>query len=149
MDLTTDITPVYISRHCIAVRLRMLTRGVTKLYNDALRPRGLTISQMNILIAIACMGEARQQQVCEALRLEKSTLSRDVVRMIARRWLLSARGAAGRTLTLRLSASGKALLRAATPAWKQAQEKALALIGEEEVVALERAEKALRTGGIR
>jgi DNA-binding MarR family transcriptional regulator len=70
-----------IAQQCIAVRLRMLSRAVTRIYNQALRPYGLTTSQMNILVAISCLGEARQQDVCQALHLEKSTLSRDVVRM--------------------------------------------------------------------
>ena len=61
-----------IAEQCIAVRLRMLSRGVTRIYNQALRPYGLLVSQMNILVAVSCLGEARQQKVCQALHLEKS-----------------------------------------------------------------------------
>ena len=77
-DTAAKISVETIAEQCIAVRLRMLSRGVTRIYNQALRPYGLMVSQMNILVAVSCLGEARQQQVCQALHLEKSTLSRDV-----------------------------------------------------------------------
>jgi hypothetical protein len=63
-----------VADECIAVRLRMLTRAVTKLYSNVLRPYGLTVSQMNILVAVAGMGPVNQQGICQALCLDKSTL---------------------------------------------------------------------------
>ena len=42
-----------IARTCIAVRLRLLNRVVTNLYDDALRPLGLKVSQVNILVVMA------------------------------------------------------------------------------------------------
>ena len=38
-----------IAKTCIAVRMRMLNRLVTNVYDEALRPLGLKVSQMNIL----------------------------------------------------------------------------------------------------
>src|SRR3954453_11179233 len=76
-----------IAGECIAVRLRMLNRVVTNLYDDALRPLGLKVSQMNILVAAAKMGTARPVDVCDYLHLDVSTLSRNVERMKARGWL--------------------------------------------------------------
>ena len=69
-----------IARTCIAVRLRLLNRVVTNLYDDALRPLGLKVSQLNILIVTAQLGLARPAQVCEILQLDASTLSRNVNR---------------------------------------------------------------------
>src|SRR6185369_544276 len=121
-----------IVEECIAVRLRLLTRAVTKIYNQALRPHGLTISQMNILVAVSYIGEAKQQDICRALHLEKSTLSRDVERMRARGWLESLPGEDGRTSLLRVTSAGRKLLEKSTPAWKQAQKQAKVLMGEKE-----------------
>ena len=42
-----------IARTCIAVRLRLLNRVVTNLYDDALRPLGLKVSQLNLLVVTA------------------------------------------------------------------------------------------------
>jgi DNA-binding MarR family transcriptional regulator len=133
-----------IAQQCIAVRLRMLSRAVTRIYNQALRPYGLTTSQMNILVAISCLGEARQQDVCQALHLEKSTLSRDVARMRRQGWLDAVPGEDGRIALLRITPSGRRLLEEAIPAWQQAQEQATALLGEGEVRAFDRAATTLR-----
>jgi hypothetical protein len=53
-----------ISRTCIAVRQRLLNRVVTNLYDDALRPLGLKVSQLNILIVTARLGLARPARFC-------------------------------------------------------------------------------------
>src|SRR5262249_30692717 len=118
---TAQISVETIAQQCIAVRLRMLSRAVTRIYNQPLRPYGLTVSQMNILVAIACLGEARQQDVCQSLHLEKSTLSRDVVRMRSQGWLDAVPGEDGRTILLRITPAGKRLVEHAIPAWQQAQ----------------------------
>ena len=141
---SAQISVEMIAEQCIAVRLRMLSRAVTRIYNQALRPYGLTTSQMNILVAVSCLGEARQQDVCQALHLEKSTLSRDVVRMRNQGWLDAIPGEDGRTALLSITAAGKGLLEQAIPAWQQAQAQATALLGESEVSTFGRAATTLR-----
>ena len=76
-----------VASECVAVRLRMLNRVVTNIYDDALRPLGLKVSQLNILVVTAKLGVARPAQMCEILRLDASTLSRNVERMRAHGWL--------------------------------------------------------------
>jgi DNA-binding MarR family transcriptional regulator len=138
------VTAEFIAEQCVAVRLRLLTRAVTKIYNRALRQHGLNVSQMNILVAISCLRQAKQQDICHALHLDKSTLSRDVERMRSRAWIESLAGEDGRTTVLRLSATGRKALQRATPAWQQAQQQAIALIGEREIAAIGRATKTIR-----
>lgn len=133
-----------IAEQCIAVRLRMLSRGVTRIYNQELRPYGVTVSQMNILVAVSCLGETMQQEICRALHLEKSTLSRDVGRMRNQGWLDEMAGADGRAALLRITPAGRRLLEKATPAWQRAQEQATALLGKREVNTLGRAAATLR-----
>src|SRR3954463_10177645 len=76
-----------IARDCIAVRVRALNRAVTALYDDALRPHGLRVGQLNLLVAVARMGTARPGDLCRVLLMEKSTLSRDVEVMRRNGWL--------------------------------------------------------------
>ena len=40
------------SRECLVVRLRLLNRVVTNIYDDALRPWGVKASQLNILVVM-------------------------------------------------------------------------------------------------
>jgi DNA-binding MarR family transcriptional regulator len=116
---------------CLAVRIRALNRAVTALYDEALRPFGLRVGQMNLMVAIARMGTARPGDLCRVLCMERSTLSRDVEVMRRHGWLEVVDSAGGRTRPLQLTAKGQALLLAARPAWRSAQAKARALLGEE------------------
>jgi DNA-binding MarR family transcriptional regulator len=127
-----------IARECIAVRVRALNRAVTAVYDEALRPHGLRAGQLNLLVAIARMGTARPGDVCNLLRMEKSTLSRDVEVMRRNGWLEVDESAGGRARPLRLTHAGQALLEAVLPAWRQAQARAEALIGDQAVAALMR-----------
>ena len=141
---SAQISVEAIAEQCIAVRLRMLSRAVTRIYNRALRPYGLTTSQMNILVAISCLGEAKQHDVCQALHLEKSTLSRDVARMRRQGWLDDVPSADGRVALLRITPAGKRRVEEAIPAWQQAQAQATILLGARQVSTLLRAAPTLQ-----
>lgn len=138
---TTSIDTI--ARTCIAVRLRLLNRVVTNLYDDALRPLGLKVSQMNILILTAKLGLARPAQVCEILQLDTSTLSRNVKPLQAHGWLEVMPDEDARTQPFRLTAQGKRLLEKAIPAWEEAQRQASELLGAEGVALLDKAAKKL------
>ena len=120
-----------IARDCIAVRLRLLNRVVTNLFDDALRPLGVKISQMNILVATAKLGLAQPARVCEILQLDPSTLSRNVERMRARGWLEVVPGEDARSQPFRLTTQGRRLLGRTVPAWEKAQSRASELLGDE------------------
>lgn len=132
-----------IARDCIAVRLRMLNRVITNLYDDAFRPLGAKVSQFNILVVAAKLDLARPAEVCEILQLDTSTLSRNVERMRAKGWLEIVPGEDARTQSFRLTAKGRKLLERAVPAWEQAQEKASELLGEEGVAMLAKTARKL------
>ncbi|HKE60316.1 MAG TPA: MarR family winged helix-turn-helix transcriptional regulator [Pyrinomonadaceae bacterium] len=142
-DETNEAIKV-IAEQCVAVRLRLITRAVTKIYNHALRPYGLTVSQMNILAAVAYLNEPRQQDVCRALHLDRSTLSRDIERLRTQGWLDQRPGEDARTSLLRLTASGRKLLLKTLPAWEAAQQEAIELLGKEHIAKLDRSTRALR-----
>jgi len=125
-----------IAGSCIAVRLRLLNRVVTNLYDDALRPLGLKVSQLNLLVVAAKLGLAQPAKVCDLLQLDPSTLSRNVERMRAKGWLEVVPGEDSRTQPFGLTAQGRRLLERAVPAWEQAQRQAGELLGEDGVALL-------------
>jgi DNA-binding MarR family transcriptional regulator len=133
-----------ISRTCIAVRLRLLNRVITNFYDEALRPLGLKVSQLNILVVTARLGLARPTQVCEILQLDTSTLSRNVERMRAHGWLEVVPNEDARTQPFRLTTQGKRLIEKAVPAWEEAQGQAADLLGNEGIALLDKAAKKLR-----
>ncbi len=111
---TTSIDTI--TKTCIAVRLRLLNRVVTNFFDDALRPLGLKVSQLNILIVTARLGLVRPTQVCEILQLDTSTLSRNVERMRAHGWLEVVPDEDARAQPFRLTPQGKRLIEKAFPA---------------------------------
>ena len=132
---------------CIAVRMRMLNRVITNIYDDALRPLDLKVSQMNILVAAAKTGMARPVAVCEHLHLDVSTLSRNVERMKARGWLEVVPDVDGRSQPFRLTPKGRKLLEKAIPAWSEAQQQVKKVLGDGFVEQLDQAMKHVRKGG--
>ena len=134
-------------RDCVATRLRMASRVVTKVYDDALRPLGLTVTQMSMLVLAEDRGFIRQSEVGAELRLDDSTLSRNLERMRANGWLEEAPADDARVHSYQLTAAGRALLDKAIPVWTKAQAEARRLLGDAGVRALRRFAREQGFGG--
>jgi DNA-binding MarR family transcriptional regulator len=116
---------------CIGARVRLLNRVITSLYDEAFRPFGVKASQFNILVVTRKLGLARPADVCATLRLDTSTLSRNVERMRVQGWLEVVPTDDARMQPFRLTTQGKRLLVQAAPAWRKAQQQAKQLLGED------------------
>lgn len=127
---------------CLASRARLLSRTLTSLYDEALRPLGLTAGQLNLLAVVDQLGPVAPGEVSRRLNMDKSTVSRTVTRMHESGWLAVTEG--GRGQLLGLSATGRGLLVRAYPHWEKAQEDATALLGGKAAQALRRAADAAR-----
>jgi DNA-binding MarR family transcriptional regulator len=123
-------------RDCIATRLRMANRVITKVYDDALRPLGLTVTQMSMLVVAEDRGLIRQSEVGAELQLDDSTLSRNLERMRANGWLEEVSGDDARVHSYQLTEAGRTLLDKTIPVWRGAQREAQRLFGESGVQAL-------------
>ncbi len=119
-----------IASECLSVRVRRLGRVVTRIYDAALAPHGITTAQLNLLAAIGVIDGARPTDLTRLLAVEKSTLSRDLKRMEQLGWVHTHPAAAGRGRSVTLTPVGARLLVKVRPAWEKAQETALAELGE-------------------
>jgi len=106
-----------IARDCMASRVRRLERLLTRIYDEAIREQGLTGSQLELLVAIELSGPTTAAAVGRLLELEKSTVSRNLARLVAA-GLVDASGG------LRITPAGAAAIAACHPAWQAAQRKA-------------------------
>ena len=122
--------------NCIATRLRMANRMITKVYDDALRSCGLKVSQMAMLAVAQDRGLIRQSEVGVELQLDDSTLSRNLELMRANGWLEAVPGDDLRVHSYCLTEVGRSLLNKALPAWRKAQAEAKGLLGNAGVQAL-------------
>jgi DNA-binding MarR family transcriptional regulator len=139
MDIDESPYPLHaIARDCIAVRVRLINRVVTGMYDEALRPLGVKVSQMNILVAVSLFGPSRPADICRVLRLDPSTLSRNVERMKKNGWVETVPGEDARSHVLTVQPEGTRILEKASHAWAEAQERVTAILGEEGVSAIHR-----------
>jgi DNA-binding MarR family transcriptional regulator len=135
-----------VAGECLAVRVRILNRVITGLFDDALRPLGVKVSQMNILIVTAKLGVALPGRICDILHMDASTLSRNAERMVSRGWLEVVPGDDARTQPLRVTNEGLKLVKRAAADWEKAQAQARALLGDSgTAVVMESVKKLMNT----
>ncbi len=121
--------PNRIAGDCVAVRIRILNRVITSIYDESLRPFGIRSSQMNILVAISAFGATTANRLCKILYLDPSTLSRNVERMKKKGWLETVPSTDGRSRMIQTASEGLKILARAYPAWENAQANAQQLLG--------------------
>ncbi len=117
---------------CAPTALRRADRALNRLYDDALRPTGLNITQYSLLSMLSrapadvTFGELARAQV-----LDRTTLSR-VLAPLERDGLVEIRpGKDRRTRTVNLTAAGHERIAEARPLWRSAQDQVITEMGVE------------------
>jgi DNA-binding MarR family transcriptional regulator len=120
-----------IGRDCLAVRVRLLSRAVTRIYDTMLRPHGLTVAQLNLLASIAARQPAPAGEVAQLLSMDISTLSRNA-RLLQYEGLVAiARAKRGNGRVLTVTGAGADKLAQLHPGWREAQQRAHELLGSD------------------
>lgn len=143
-DKSTNLLVTTLGRECIAMRIRLISRAISRIYDEALRPHGMKSSQMSILAVISMLGQADPGEICRSLHLTASTLSRNVTRMRKRGWLDVCATEDRRSHRLTLTPDGCRILKEAFPSWQEAQEKVTSMLGEDDTAAIKRIAGAIR-----
>src|SRR2546427_567394 len=108
---------------CVCNTLRMVSRAVTQLYDDVLRPSGLRITQFSILATIARMGASNLRQLEDTLAIDQTTLTRSLNLLERDRVIERVAHPDGRIKAMRLTSKGRRALEVARPLWTQAQQR--------------------------
>ena len=116
---------------CIATRVRQLSRIITRVYDDAMRPLGITASQFTLLTQLAQQDGITAVEIGHSLDIEKSTLSRNLKRLLALGHLTMDPPAGRRGRGLHLTHKGQAVIQQAYPVWKDAQARSVRVMGPE------------------
>ena len=119
------------SSACISTRVRQLSRIVTRVYDDALRPLGITASQFTLLTQLAQQDGITAVEIGTELDIEKSTLSRNLKRLLALGHLTMDPPAGRRGRGLHLTPKGADVIQKAYPVWRDAQTRAVKVMGPE------------------
>jgi len=116
---------------CLATRVRQLSRIVTRVYDDALRSLGITASQFTLLTQLAQQDGITAVEIGFTLDIEKSTLSRNLKRLLALDLIVMDPPAGRRGRGLHLTPKGQAVIKDAYPVWREAQRRALNVLGSD------------------
>lgn len=138
-ETATDYASIVgeITGNCLLTRTRRISRLVTNLYDQALRPHGVHAPQFSLLVLIAKLDGASRAEIGRANHQERSTLTRNLALLLTEGWVEEARaGKDGRSRPIVLTQAGKDLLASATPAWRAAQVKARQLMGDDGAAAI-------------
>lgn len=117
---------------CYCIKLRRATQAVTRLYDEALAPSGLRVTQYSLLRRIQRLSVASIGTLAAETELDRTTLSRNLKPLLDAGLIEEAEGADRRLRPLRISGAGEAALRRAAPLWQEAQERVDRLLGSEE-----------------
>ena len=116
---------------CLATRVRQLSRIVTRVYDDAMRPLGITASQYTLLAQLASRDGITAVEIGYELDIEKSTLSRNLKRLLALGHIIMDPPAGRRGRGLHLTPKGQAVLKDAYPIWQLSQSRTTAIMGND------------------
>lgn len=114
---------------CLATRVRQLSRIITRVYDDAMRPLGITASQYTLLAQLASRDGITAVEIGHELDIEKSTLSRNLKRLLALGHLVMDPPAGRRGRGLHLTPKGQVVLKDAFPVWQEAQKRTAGIMG--------------------
>lgn len=121
-----------VAGRCACMKARRLARDVTRRYDAALAPAGITTPQFTALAAAAgARGAISLTALGRRLGMDRSTVSRTVKPLVARGLVAHDDTLPGRARGLRLTDAGASRLAEALPLWRTAQAAyAAALAGE-------------------
>jgi DNA-binding MarR family transcriptional regulator len=123
-------------RGCTNLKLRQLDRAVTRHYDAHVVPIGLKNTQYSLLSHVVQLGPIQPSALARRMRLDASTLTRNLQPLLAQGWLVQGPGADGRSRLIEATETGRAKRAEAQRAWKQAQLALNARLGPARVTAL-------------
>jgi DNA-binding MarR family transcriptional regulator len=137
---------------CTNLKLRQLTRRVTQFYDTELASSGLKTTQYSLLSHVLKLGPLRPVDLALAMKMDASTLTRNLKPLIDAGWVVQAPGADLRSRLVTISDAGREKRLDAQQNWKRAQTALNRLLGLERVRALhalmdECQQRLAQTGG--
>jgi DNA-binding MarR family transcriptional regulator len=121
---------------CNCVAIRQAARRITRMYDQALAPVGLRITQLPILSSLATGGPMTMSVLAERMVMDRATLGHNLRPLEAQGLVTMTSGQDRRSRIVTLTDSGLRKLTEARPAWRAAQKTFEAAFGPEDSAAL-------------
>ena len=107
---------------CACQQLRRANRGVTELYEAAMAPSGLNVTQLPVLVALGLGGDLSVSTLADVLALDRTTLTRNL-NVLAERGLVRTyeHPQDARIRMASLTLEGSRVLAVALAGWEEVQ----------------------------
>ncbi len=132
MSMNKPITP----QGCTNLKLRQLTRIVTRHYDSFVAQSGLKNTQYALLSFIVKLGPIRPGDLAKRMQMDASTLSRNMQPLVTQGWVAVGAGGDARSRLVEATDAGRAKREEGLVAWKQAQTVLNEQLGVERVALL-------------
>ncbi|MFP3544102.1 MarR family winged helix-turn-helix transcriptional regulator [Rhizobium sp. SIMBA_035] len=122
MSNSVDIpysTTLLVRDTCLCLHVQRAARALARLFDDALRPVGLTNGQFSLMMSLNRPEPPPMGPVANLLAMDQTTLTAALKPLRRRGWVNVTPGAKDkRSRLLSLTAEGKSVLAAAVPIWQ-------------------------------
>ena len=125
-----------VAQQCLLTRSRQISRVITGIYDEALRPHGVNAPQFSLLVLVAKLNGASRAEIGRANHQERSTLTRNLALLQGEGWIEEIVPEAGRSRPILITEAGREVLAGAAGAWRSAQREARQLLGDDGVAAI-------------
>lgn len=121
---------------CTNLKLRQLTRMVTRHYDRHVSDTGLKNTQYALLSYVVGLGPIRPGDLAKRMHMDASTLTRNLQPLVAHGWVKIGAGNDARSRLIEATDAGRAKRAEGQRAWKAAQEALNEQLGIERVAVL-------------
>ncbi len=125
-------------RTCISSKISKVNRIVANIFRKHLKPYDITDSQLTALLVITKVGDITQKNIADFLYLEKSTVNRNLKRLIDNEYIKNHSSTKYAT-----TEKGRIFLESVIPQWHLAMDEVQDILGIEGVDALNQLENIL------
>ena len=134
--MMATVQPKILPQGCTNLKLRQFMRRMSQYYDSEMAQAGLKTTQYSLLSYVDKLGPVRPGELADGLKLDASTLTRNLKPLVDAGWLVVTAGDDARSRLVSLTPAGREKRAAAKRRWKVAQEGINRLLGVEQVVAL-------------
>jgi DNA-binding MarR family transcriptional regulator len=121
---------------CTNLKLRRLTRAVSRLYDADMRGLGLNGTQYSLLSHVVKLAPIQPGALARAMGMDPSTLTRNLRPLVQAGWVRLDEGPDARSRLVLATGEGAALRAQAQSRWRASQQSLNRLLGDTRVMAL-------------
>jgi DNA-binding MarR family transcriptional regulator len=121
---------------CNCLNLRRASQAITQVYDEFLKPSGLSVNQFSLLKHIKVLEPVSVSDLALAIRLDRTTLVRNLRSLEEQGFIEDIAATGTRSRQLKLTERGLKLTLEAEAVWSEAQSSLENYLGKEEVATL-------------